>query len=110
MPENSTFLTKVDQETISDCTSLNLVHLSAKSRELHLQIIQTHQNWTIEDRKNVICSDDSEIIYKQHESMNSSWIESSGCCRWSNGVGQHFLCTLWAPHNQLKIVLMAQPA
>ncbi len=61
--------------------------LSAKNRKQRLQFIQTHQNWTIEDWKNVAWSDESwfllrhsdgrvRIWCKEHESMDLSWLVS----------------------------------
>ncbi len=55
--------------------------LSAKNRKRRLQFTQTHQNWTIEDWKNVAWSDESRFLlrhsddrvriwHKEHESMN----------------------------------------
>ncbi len=81
--------------------------LSAKNRTWRLQFAQAHQNWTIEDWKNVAWSDESRfllrhsdgrvrILRKEHESMiHPSWW-------WCNGVGAillaHFgpLSTNWA--------------
>ncbi len=58
--------------------------LSAKNRTRRIQFTQTHQNWTIEDWKNVAWSDESRFLLrhnarvriwcKEHESMDSS------CC------------------------------
>ncbi len=38
--------------------------LSAKNRKRRLQFAQTHQNWTIEDWKNVAWSDESRILLR----------------------------------------------
>ncbi len=54
--------------------------MSAKNRKRRIQFTQAHQNWTIEDWKNVVSSDESrfllrhsdgrsEIGIKEHESM-----------------------------------------
>ena len=62
--------------------------LSAKNRKLRLQFAQAHQNWTIEDWKNVAWSDESRfqlrhsdcrvrIWRKQHESMDPSCLVST---------------------------------
>ncbi len=62
--------------------------LSAKNRKRRLQSAQTHQNWTIEDWKNVAWSDDSRFLLqhsddsviiwrKEHESMDSSCLVST---------------------------------
>ncbi len=61
------------QNTISECTTHQTLKkmgysskrphqvllLSAKNRKQKLQFTQTHQNWTIEDWKNVAWSDES---------------------------------------------------
>jgi len=55
--------------------------LSAKNRKLRLQFTQAHQNWTIEDWRNVAWSDESPFLlphldgqvriwHQQHESMD----------------------------------------
>ncbi len=55
--------------------------MSAKNRKRRLQFTQTHQNWTIEDWKNVAWSDESRFLlrhsdgrvgiwHKEHESMD----------------------------------------
>ncbi len=57
--------------------------LSAKNRKRRLQFTQAHQNWTIEDWKNVAWSDESRFLLrhsdgrvriwrKEHESMDPS--------------------------------------
>ncbi len=66
--------------------------LSAKNRRL--QFTQAHQNWTIEDWKNVAWSDESRILLrysddrvriwrKEHESMDPSclvsMVQADGC-------------------------------
>ncbi len=78
--------------------------LSAKNRRRRIQFTQAHQNWTIEDWKNVAWSDESRFLLrhsdcrvriwcKEHESMDPSCLVSTfqagggGC----NGVGDIFL-------------------
>ncbi len=62
--------------------------LSAKNRERRLQFTQDHQNWTIEDWKNVAWSDESRFLLwhsdgcvriwrKEHESMAPSCLVST---------------------------------
>ncbi len=62
--------------------------LSAKNRKRRLQFTQAHQNWTIEDCKNVAWSDESwfllrhsdrrvRIWRKEHESMDPSCLVST---------------------------------
>ncbi len=62
--------------------------LSAKNRKLRLQFAQAHQNWTIEDWKNVAWSGESwfllqhsdgrvRIWRKEHESMDPSCLVST---------------------------------
>ncbi len=62
--------------------------LSAKNRKRRLQFTQTHQNWTIEDWKNVAWSDESRFLLqhsdgsvriwrKEHESMAPSCLVST---------------------------------
>ncbi len=62
--------------------------LSAKNRKRRLQFTQTHQNWTIEDWKNVAWSDESWFLLrhldgrvrmrrKEHESMDPSSLVST---------------------------------
>ncbi len=61
--------------------------LSAKNRKQSLQFTQNHQNWTIEDCKNIAWSDESwflllhsdgrvRICHKEHESMDPSCLVS----------------------------------
>ncbi len=61
--------------------------LSAKNRKRRLQFAQAHQNWTIEDWKNVAWSDESRFLLrhsdgrvriwrKEHESMDPSCLVS----------------------------------
>ncbi len=78
--------------------------LSTKNRKRRLRFIQAHQNWTIEDWKNVAWSDDesrfllrhsdgrARIWRKEHESMDLSCVVSTvqagggvmvwGICTW----------------------------
>ncbi len=83
------------QNTISECTTCRTMKqmgyssrrphrvplLSAKNRKRRLQFAQAHQNWTIEDWKNVAWSDESRFLLwhsdgrvriwcKEHESMD----------------------------------------
>ncbi len=62
--------------------------LSAKNRKRRLQFTQAHQNWTIEDWKNVSWSDESRFLlrhsdgrvriwHKEHESMDPSCLVST---------------------------------
>ncbi len=62
--------------------------LSAKNRKRRLRFAQDHQNWTIEDWKNVAWSDESRFLlqhsdgrvriwYKEHESMDPSCLVST---------------------------------
>ncbi len=62
--------------------------LSAKNRKRRLQFAQVHQNWTIEDWKNVAWSDESRFLlrhsdgrvkiwHKEHESMDPSCLVST---------------------------------
>ncbi len=62
--------------------------LSAKNRKRRIQFAQAHQNWTIEDWKNVAWSDESQFLLrhsdgrvriwcKEHESMDPSCFVST---------------------------------
>ncbi len=62
--------------------------LSDKNRKRRIEFTQTHQNWTIEDWKNVTWSDESRFLLrhsdgrvriwrKEHESMDPSWLVSA---------------------------------
>ncbi len=62
--------------------------LSDKNRKWRLQFAQAHQNWTIEDCKNVAWSDESRFLlrhsdgsiriwHKEHESMDPSCLVST---------------------------------
>ncbi len=76
---------------------------SDKNSTRRIQFTQTHQNWTIEDCKNVAWSDESWFLL-QHSYVGSefgvknmkAWIilpclNGSGCWWWCNGVGGIFL-------------------
>ncbi len=90
------------QNTISERTTLRTLKqmgyssrrphrvplLSAKNRKRRLQVAQAHQNWTIEDWKNVAWSDESRfllrhtdgrvrILREEHESMDPSCLVST---------------------------------
>ncbi len=105
------------QNTISECTTRRTLKqmgsssrrphqvplLSAKNWKQRLQFTQTHQNWTIEDWKNVTWSDESRFLLL-HSDVGSefsvknmkAWIHpaclnGSGCWWWCNGVGDIFL-------------------
>ncbi len=88
------------QNTISECTTHRTLKqmgcrrshwvplLSAKNRKRRLQFAQAHQNWTIENWKNVAWSDESwfllwhsdgrvRIWRKEHESMDPSCLVST---------------------------------
>ncbi len=91
------------QNTISECTTHQTLKqmgyssrrqhrvplLSAKNRKRRLQFTQAHQNWTIEDWKNIAWSDDESrfllrhsdgrvrIWRKEHESMDPSCLDST---------------------------------
>ncbi len=104
------------QNTISEHTThRTLKQMGSSSRRPHrvplrsdknstrrIQFTQTHQNWTIEECKNVAWSDESGFL--QHSDVGSefgvknmkAWIimsclSGSGCCWWCNGVGDIFL-------------------
>ncbi len=84
--------------------------LSAKNRKRRIQFTQDHQNWTIEDWKNIAWSDESRFLLrlsdgrvkiwpKEHESMDPSCLVSvvqaaGGSKMVCEG---YFLGTLWAP-------------
>ncbi len=93
--------------------------LSAENSTRRIQFTQTHQNWTIEDCKNVAWSDESrfllrhsdvgsEIGIKDHESMDHPALSQRFRHRWwCNGVGDIFLAHFgplsinWAPFKRL---------
>ncbi len=79
--------------------------LSDKNRKRRIQLPQTHQNWTIEDWKNVAWSDECRFLlrhsddrvwiwHKKHESMDPSCLVSmvqaggGGVMVWGRGL--HF--------------------
>ncbi len=79
--------------------------LSAKNRKRRIQFAQAHQNWTIEDWKNVAWSDESRFLLrhsdgrvriwsKEHESMDPSCLVST---IQAGGVLVYFVGILWAP-------------
>ncbi len=105
------------QNTISEHTTRwTLKQMDSSSRRPHrvplrsdknstrrIQFTQTHQNWTIEDCRNVAWSDESWFLL-QHSDVGSefgvknmkAWIilpclNGSGCWWWCNGVGDIFL-------------------
>ncbi len=107
------------QNTISEHTThRTLKQMSSSSRRPHrvpllsdknstrrIQFTQTHQNWTIEDWKNIAWSDESRFLL-QHSDVGSefgvknmrAWIILS-CLNgsgwwWCNGVGDVFLAHL----------------
>ncbi len=47
--------------------------LSAKNRKQRLQFTRAHQNWTIEDWKNVAWSDESRILLRHSDGMVRIW-------------------------------------
>ncbi len=82
--------------------------LSAKNRKRRQQFTQAHQNWTIEDWKNIAWSDESGFLLqhsdgrvriwrKEHESMDPSCLVSTVQTRGGVMVLGYFLATLWAP-------------
>ncbi len=98
----TTCYNQVMQNTISERTTRRILKqmgyssrrshrvllLSAKNRKLRLQFTQVHQNWTIEDWKNVAWSDESRFLLrlsdgavriwrKEHESMDPSCLVST---------------------------------
>ncbi len=73
--------------------------LSAKNRRRRLQFAQSHQNWTIEDWKNVAWSDESRFLLQHSDGRVRIWRKEHGsimpCLNgsgwWCNGVGYIFL-------------------
>ncbi len=78
--------------------------LSAKNRKRRLQFTQAHQNWTIEDWKNVAWSDESRFLLRHSDGRVRIWrkehrkhgsilpcLNGSGWWWWCNGVGGIFL-------------------
>ncbi len=83
------------QNTISECTTCRTLKqmgyssrrphrvllLSAKIRKQRLRFTQDHQNWTIEDWKNVVWSDESRFLLQHsdgllnhHQCAASTWM------------------------------------
>ena len=63
--------------------------ISTKNRKMRLQFARAHQNWTVEDCKNVAWSDESRFLlrhsdgrvriwHKQNENMNPSCLVTTG--------------------------------
>ncbi len=80
---------------------------SDKNSTRRIQFTQDHQNWTIEDWKNVVWSDESlfllrhsdgsvRIWRKEHESMDPSCLVSTVQAGGGVMVSGYFLGTLWA--------------
>ncbi len=75
------------QNTISECTTCRTLKqmryssrrphrvplLSEQNRKRRLQFAQTHQNWTIEDWKNVAWSDESRFLLRHSEGRVKIW-------------------------------------
>ncbi len=75
------------QNTISECTTrrtlkqmgyssrrpLRVPLLSAKNRKRRIQFAQAHQNWTIEDWKNVAWSDESRFLLRYSDGRVRIW-------------------------------------
>ncbi len=53
--------------------------LSAKNRKRRLQFAQAHQNWTIEDWKNVAWSDESRFLLRHSDGMVRIWHKEHEC-------------------------------
>ncbi len=47
--------------------------LSAKNRKRRIQFTQAHQNWTIEDWKNVVWSDESRFLLRHSDGRVRIW-------------------------------------
>jgi len=78
----------LEQMGYSSSRSHRVLLLSAKNRKWRLQFAQAHQNWTIEDWKNVAWSDESRFLlqhsdgrvriwHKEHENMDPSCLVST---------------------------------
>ncbi len=52
--------------------------LSAKNRKWRLQFAQDHQNWTIEDWKNVVWSDESQCLLQHSDVRVRIWHKEHG--------------------------------
>ncbi len=75
------------QNTISECTTRRTLKqmgsssrrphrvllLSAKNRKRRPQFVQAHQNWTIEDWKNVAWSDESRFLLRHSDCRVRIW-------------------------------------
>ncbi len=75
------------QNTISECTTRRTLKqmgfssrrshrvplLSAKNRKRRLQFAHAHQNWTIEDWKNVVWSDESWFLLQHSDGRVRTW-------------------------------------
>ncbi len=83
--------------------------LSAKHRKLRLQFAQAHQNWTIEDWKNVAWSDESRFLLRhsdgrariwreEHESMAPSCLVSTVQAVGGGVIGNIFLAHFGPPN------------
>ncbi len=53
--------------------------LSAKNRTRRIQFTQTHQNWTIEDWKNVAWSDESRFLLQHSDGRVRIWRKDPSC-------------------------------
>ncbi len=83
----TTLYNQAMQNTISECTTRRTLKqmsnssrrphrvllLSAKNRKRRLQFAQAHQNWTIEDWKNVAWSDESQLQLRHSEGRVRMW-------------------------------------
>ncbi len=91
--------------------------LSAKNRKWRLKFAQAHQNWTIEDWKNVAWSDESRFLlwhsdgrvriwHKEHESIDPSCLVSTVQAAGGGGGGVMvwgiFSCTLSTVEHRLN--------
>ncbi len=76
--------------------------LSAKNRKRRLKFTQAHQNWIIEDWKNVASSDESRFLLRHSDGRVRIWHERTwkhgstlpclnGSGWWCNGVGDIFM-------------------
>ncbi len=77
--------------------------LSAKNRKQRLKCAQIHQNWTIEDWKNVAWSDESRFLLqhsdgrvricrKEHESMDPSCLVTMVQAGGGSVIGVGYIC------------------
>ncbi len=92
------------QMRYSSRRSHRVLLLSAKNKKQRIQFTQAHQNWTIEDWKNIAWSDESRFLLQHSDGRVSIWckrtwkpgsilpcLNGSGCWWWCNGVGDIFL-------------------